>query len=80
MATKTAHPKHETVPVVQTPGTDPVKPSDLAPLDMSDKRAYQTTSEPGQREMLTKDEAQKRGLHWAEPETESETDTKRKRR
>jgi hypothetical protein len=58
----------EQAPVVQPAGTMAVKPSDLEPLDHGDKRAFQTGPEPGQREMLTKAEAEKRGFHWAETE------------
>jgi hypothetical protein len=86
MATKTASKaadEKDPVPVVTSPGVDPVKTSELQPLDMSPKRAYQTTAEPGQREYLTQAEAEKRGFHWAETDEEqaaSSDGRKRKRR
>jgi hypothetical protein len=86
MATKTASKaadEKQEVPVVVAPGADPVKTSELGPLDLSPKRAYQTSAEPGQREYLTQDEAEKRGFHWAETDEEqaaSSDGRKRKRR
>ena len=75
MATTTTKPtapaKKEPAPVVSPSGTTAVKQSDLEPLDKGDKRAFQTGPEPGQREMLTKEEAKKRGFYWAETEDDS---------
>jgi hypothetical protein len=60
--------KKDEVPIVPSPGTAGVKPSDNEPLDHGDKRAFQTGPEPGQREYLTEAEAKKRGFYWAPDE------------
>ncbi len=70
--------KKDPVPIVHPAGTEPVKTADLEPLDHGDKRAYQTDAEPGSREYLTKEEAQKRGFHWAE-DVGDKSDKKKKR-
>jgi len=66
----------EPAPTVKPAGTEGPSRADLEPLDKGTKRSFQTGPEPGQREMLTKDEAIKRGFYWAE--TEDDTSKKKK--
>jgi hypothetical protein len=62
--------KKEPAPTVQPAGTEGPTRAELEPLDKGTKRAFQTLPEPGQREMLTKEEAEKRGFYWAPTEDE----------